>query len=83
MQSDQNYIRYKLQLLKSHAQKLLEEHANHSDDELDDMPRAERRRIMDRCVRAGTNRWRGTHLREGFASPRGALPPPHSSSSGP
>jgi len=54
VQSDQNYIRYKLQLLKSHAQKLLDEHANHTDAQLDDMSRNERRRIMDRIDTAET-----------------------------
>jgi hypothetical protein len=48
VQSDQNYIRYKIQLLKSHAEKLLDQHANHTEDQLDDLSRKEREKVMNR-----------------------------------
>ncbi len=48
MSSDNNYIRYKVQLLKTHAEKLLKNHVNETDEEYDRMSRRERQIVEDR-----------------------------------
>mmetsp|Transcript_8536 Transcript_8536/g.24492 ORF Transcript_8536/g.24492 Transcript_8536/m.24492 type:complete len:386 (+) Transcript_8536:192-1349(+) len=48
MSSDQNYVKYKVQLLKSHAEKLLKHHTNVTDEDYDNLTKKERQAIEDR-----------------------------------
>ena len=48
MSSDGNYIKYKIQLLKTHAQKLLTHHVNSTDDDYENLTAKEREIMEDR-----------------------------------